>query len=92
MDPATTIELLTRYGSAAALVFVTLGFMGGYVVTRGAHLEIVALWEQRLADTEERCKELSRQNSELQQALTLTNSQASRATGALTRVVTRKDL
>lgn len=87
MDPASSIELLTRYGSVAALVFVTIGFVYGFVLTRGHHQEIVDLWKGRLEDSEERCKELARENSELRQALVLSNSQASRATGALAHVV-----
>ena len=87
MDPGSAIELLTRYGSVAALVFVTLGFVGGYVLTRGHHTEIVELWKGRLADAEERYKDLARENSELRQALVLSSSQATRATGALATVV-----
>jgi len=92
VEPATTtIELLARYGSTAALVLVTLGFIGGYVITRGHHLEIVELWKGRLSDSEGRCTDLARENSELRQALVLSNSQASRATGALAAVVETTD-
>jgi hypothetical protein len=87
MDPAGAIELLARYGSTAALVFVTLGFVGGYVLTKGHHTEIVELWKGRLEDSEERIKELARENAELRQALVLSNSQASRAVGAFAQVV-----
>ena len=87
MDPVGAAEVLARYGAIGGLVFVTAGFVWGLVLTRGHHEEIVELWKSRLADTEERCKELSRENAELRQALVLTNSQASRATGALARVV-----
>lgn len=87
MDPAITIELLARYGSTAALVFVTGGFLFGLVMSKGHHQEIVDLWKGRLADSEDRCKELARENSELRQALVLTNSQASRAVGVAARVV-----
>jgi hypothetical protein len=76
MDPGGVIELLARYGSTAALVFVTLGFVGGYVLTKGHHTEIVELWRGRLSDAEERCKELARENAELRQALVITNSLA----------------
>ena len=87
MDPGSIVQLLAQYGSTAALVFVVGGFVYGVVLTRGHHTEIVDLWKQRLADAEERCKELSRENAELRQALVITNSQASRATGVLARVV-----
>lgn len=87
MDLGPIIELLVRYGASAALVFVVAGFVWGIVLTRGHHTEIVELWRLRLADAEERCKELSRENSELRQALVITNSQASRATGVLAQVV-----
>jgi hypothetical protein len=89
MDPATTVELLTRYGSTAGLVLVTLGFMRGYVIPRSHLSEIVDLWKGRLSDAEDRCTTLARENSELRQALMLTNSQANRATGALASVVDR---
>lgn len=87
MDPASAIQALAQYGASAALVFVVGGFVYGVVLTRGHHQEIVDLWKQRLTDAEDRCKELSRENAELRQALVLTNTQASRATGALARVV-----
>lgn len=87
MDPTAAIPFLAQYGSTAALVFVVVGFVYGIVLTRGHHTEIVDLWKQRLEDAENRCKELSRENAELRQALVITNSQASRATGVLARVV-----
>lgn len=87
MDPGAAIELLARFGALAGLVFVTVGFVWGFVLTRGHHDEIVELWRSRLTDTENHCKELSRENQELRQALVITNSQASRATGALAHVV-----
>lgn len=87
MDLGPIIELLVRYGSTAALVFVVAGFVWGVVLTRGHHVEIVDLWRMRLEDAEERCKDISRENAELRQALVLTNAQASRAAGALAHVV-----
>lgn len=87
MDPTASVELLARYGAIAGLVFVTVGFVWGFVLTRGHHDEIVELWRQRLSDADERCKELARENSELRQALVISNTQASRATGALATVV-----
>jgi cell shape-determining protein MreC len=89
VDPASSIELLARYGSVAGLVFVTIGFVYGFVLTRGHHEEIVELWKSRLNDSDERCQDLARENSELRQALMLTNSQATRATGVLAQVVER---
>lgn len=70
-------------------MFVTIGFVYGFVLTRGHHEEIVELWKSRLEDSDERCKDLARENSELRQALMLTNSQATRATGVLAQVVER---
>jgi hypothetical protein len=90
VDPFAALEALAKYGSLAALVFVVVGFVGGYVLTRGHHSEIVDLWKGRLADAEDRCRDLARENSELRQALMLSNSQASRATGALAQVVGRE--
>ena len=87
MDPVLAAETLARYGAIAGLVFVTIGFVWGFVLTRGHHEEIVELWRSRLQDSEGRCAELARENSELRQALVLTGSQASRATGALAHVV-----
>jgi hypothetical protein len=87
MDPSAAIELITRYGSAAALVFVVVGFLGGYIVTRNAHTEVVDLWRQRLSDSEDRCTQISRENTELRQALVLSNSQATRLASVTERVV-----
>jgi len=87
VDPTLVIEQLVRYGSTAALVFVVAGFVWGVVLTKGHHTEIVELWRQRLTDAEDRYKELSRENQDLRQALVLSNSQATRATGALAQVV-----
>lgn len=83
MDPAAATQLLAQYGSIAGLVFVTIGFVFGFVLTRGHHQEIVALWQGRLTDSEERCKELASENAQLRQALVMSNSQANRATGLL---------
>ena len=74
----------------AALVFVTVGFVYGFVLTKGHHEEIVDLWKGRLSDADDRCKELARENSELRQALMLSNSQVTRATNTLARVVDRE--
>ena len=87
MDPASATQLLAQYGAIAGLVFVSAAFVFGFVVSKGHHNEIVELWRGRLTDSETRCKEMARENSELRQALVLTGHQASRATGALATVV-----
>jgi hypothetical protein len=87
MDPASAAQLLAQYGSIAGLVFVTMGFLFGFVLSKGHHEEIVSLWRGRLDDAESRCKDLASENAQLRQAMMLSNSQANRATGALAHVV-----
>ena len=87
MDPEAATNLLSQAPFAAGLVFVSIAFGFGFVQTRGHHQEIVDLWKGRLEDAETRCKELASENAQLRQALMLSNSQATRATGALADVV-----
>ena len=87
MDPEAATQLITQAPFAAGLVFVTAGFVFGFVQTRGHHQEIVDLWKGRLEDAEERCKELASENAQLRQALMLSNTQANRATASLADVV-----
>jgi hypothetical protein len=87
LDPASAAQLLAQYGAIAGLVFVTMGFVFGFVLSKGHHEEIVNLWKGRLSDSEDRCREIASENAQLRQALMLSNSQANRATGALASVV-----
>jgi hypothetical protein len=81
------LAALSQYGWMAITVFVVLGFVWGIVLTRGHHLEIVNLWKERLQDSQNRCNELAKENSELRQFLVISNAQATRATSVAASVI-----
>jgi hypothetical protein len=86
-DILTAIGTLNTYGWLAVTVFVVAGFLSGVVLTRGHHKEVINAYQQALSGRDERIKEQQAEIVRLQQALVITQNQATRATAATASVI-----
>jgi hypothetical protein len=81
------IDALVRYGLAAVLVFVTIGFLYAIVIPRVTHKEIVGLWKERYEGERERGDALAKDNERLWDLAMKANTQAARSASIIEEVI-----